>query len=85
MASSADSTITVPRTLSRQTLRVNVEHENVRRYYRRTVFLDCLLQQLNERFQRRTEDAIKGMCLMLTTMWSISNATTGTTFQMKMD
>ena len=64
MASSADSTVTVPRTSSRQALRVNVEHENVRRYYRRTVFLDCLLQQLNERFQRRTEDVIKGMCLI---------------------
>ena len=73
MASSADSSITVPRTLSRQTLRVNVEHENVRRYYRRTVFLDCLLQQLNERFQRRTEDAIKGMCLIPSNLCNVDD------------
>ena len=73
MASSADSTITVPRTLSRQTLRVNVEQENVRRYYRRTVFLDCLLQQLNERFQRRTEDVITGMCLIPSNLCNVDD------------
>ena len=61
------ATITVPRTLSRQTLRDNVEHENAEQYYRCTVFvpfLDCLVHQLNDRFQRKTKDAIKGMYLI---------------------
>ena len=64
MAALADTTITVPRTVSRQNLRDNVEHENAEQYYRRTVFipfLDCLVQQLNDRFQGKTKDAIKGM------------------------
>ena len=46
MTASVNATITVPRTVSRQTLRDNVEHENAEQYYRRTVFipfLDCLV------------------------------------------
>ena len=38
-----------------------------RKYYCRTVFipfLDCLLQQVNDRFQGRTKDTIKGMYLI---------------------
>ena len=65
MAASTDTTIAVPRTVSRKTLRDNVE--NAEQYYRRTVFipfLDCLVQQLNDRFQGRTKDAIKGMYLI---------------------
>ena len=67
MATSADTTITVPRKVSRKTLRGNVEHENAEQYYRRALFilfLDCLVQQLNNRFQGRTKDAIKGMYLI---------------------
>ena len=67
MAALADTTITVPRTVSRQNLRDNVEHENAEQYYRRTVFipfLDSLVQQLNDRFQGKTKDAIKGMYLI---------------------
>ena len=67
MAASADTTITIPRTVSRQTLRDNVEHENAEQYGHRTVFipfLDCLVQQPNDRFQGRTKDAIKGMYLI---------------------
>ena len=65
MAASADNTITVSRTrtVSRQTLRDNVEHENAEQYYRRTVFipfLDCLVQR-NDCFQGRTKDAINDM------------------------
>ena len=67
MTSLADTTITVPRTVSRQNLRDNVEHENAEQYYRRTVFipfLDCLVQQLNDRFQAKTKDTIKVMYLI---------------------
>ena len=95
MAASADTTITVPRVVSRQTLQGNVEQENAEQYYRRTVFiplLDCLVQQLSDRFQERTKDAIKDMYLRGSVIfeisrakWSISNATMAMTFQMKMD
>ena len=64
MAAIADKTITIPRTISRQKLRDNVERENAEQYYPLTVFipfLDCLVQQLNDRFQGKTKDAIKGM------------------------
>ena len=67
MAALADTTITVPRTVSRQNLQDKVELENAEQYYRRTVFisfLDCLVQQLNDRFQGKTKDAIKGMYLI---------------------
>ena len=60
MAASADTNVTVSRTVSPQTLLDNVEHENVEQYYRRTVFipfLDCFVQQLNDYLQGRTEDA----------------------------
>ena len=56
-----------------------------------TPFLDCLVQQLNDRFQGRTKDAIKVMSLILsslvilTTKWSISSATVATNIRMKMD
>ena len=64
LAASAEATIIVPRTVSRQTLRDNVEHKNAEQYYHRIVFipfLDCLVKQLNDRFERRTKDAIKSM------------------------
>ena len=67
MAASADTTITVPRALSRQTLQGNVERENAEQYYRCTVlilFIDRLVEQLNDRFQGRTKDAIKGIYLI---------------------
>ena len=63
MAALADTTITVPSTISRQNLRDNIEHENAEQYYRRTIFipfLDCLLQQLNDRFQGKTKTCNQG-------------------------
>ena len=63
----ADTTITIPRTVTRQNLQDNVEHDNAEQYYPRTVFipfLDCLVQQLNDRFQGKTKDAIKGIYLI---------------------
>ena len=76
MAASADTTITVPRTVSRQTLRDNVEHENAEQYYHRTVFipfLDRLVQQLKDRFQGKTKDAIKGMYLLPSNLSDIND------------
>ena len=67
MAASLDTTITVPRTVSPQTLWDNVKPENAKQCHRRTVFipfLDCPVQQLNDRFQGRTKDAIKGIYLI---------------------
>ena len=54
----------------------NVEHENAEQYYRRTVFipfLDCFAQQLNDRFQGRTKDAIKGMYLIPSNFSNVDN------------
>ena len=64
MAASADTTIIVPRTVSLQTLQDNVAHENAEQYYPPTVFiefLDCFVEQLNDRFHRRTKDKIYGI------------------------
>ena len=67
MAASADTTMTVLRTVYWQTLWDNVEHENAEQYYRHTIFiplLDRLVQQLNDCFHGRTKDTIKGMHLI---------------------
>ena len=67
MAVLAGTTITIPRTVTPQNLRDNVEHDNAEQYYPRTLFipfLDCLVQQLNDRFQGKTKDAIKGIYLI---------------------
>ena len=72
----AETTITVPRTVSRQTLRDNVEHENAEKHYRRTIFfpfLDCLLQQLKDRFQGRTKVTIKGTYLVPSNLSDVGN------------
>ena len=64
MAALADTTITISRTVSRQNLQENVKYENAEQYYRRTVFipfLDFFVQQLNDRFQGKTNDTINGM------------------------
>ena len=48
-------------------MKENVEHENAEQYYCHTVFilfLDCLVQQLNDRFQGKIKDAFKGMYLV---------------------
>ena len=54
----------------------NVEHENAEQYYRYTIFisfLDCLVPQLNDRFQGRTKDAIKGMYLILSNLRNVDD------------
>ena len=54
----------------------NVEHENAEQYYRRIVLipsLDCLVQQLNDRFQGRIKDAIKGMYLILSNLSDVDD------------
>ena len=45
----------------------NVEHTSIEERYRSSIFLpflDSVLQQLNNRFQSKTKDAIKGMHLI---------------------
>ena len=67
MAASADTTIPVPSTVSRLTLRDNVKHSNAEQYYCRTVFipfLDFLVQQLNDPMQGRSKDAVKSIYLI---------------------
>ena len=57
----------VPRTATRQTLRDDVEYTSIEEYYRCSIFLlflNSLLQQLNDRFQGKTNHAIKGMYLV---------------------
>ena len=54
----------------------NVEHETAEQYYRRIVLipsLDCLVQQLNDRFQGRIKDAIKGMYLILSNLSDVDD------------
>ena len=67
MANLSNVILDVPRTVSRQTLRANVEHDTPEEYYRRSIFvpfIDSLLQQLNDRFQGKAKDGIKGMFLV---------------------
>ena len=57
----------LPRTLSRQTLQENIGHISTEEYYSRSIFLPLLytlLQQLNDYFQGKTMDAIKGIYLI---------------------
>ena len=79
MTALADTTITVPRTVSRQNFRDNVEHENAEQYYCRTVVFKEKLKM-----QSRACTSSQVVLVMLTTKWSISNATIAMTFQMKM-
>ena len=57
-------------------MRDNVEHENAEQYYRHTVlitFLDCLVQQLNNRFHGKTKDAVKTKYLIPSTLSDIDD------------
>ena len=61
------SNLTVPRIVQRQTLQANVENDTPEEYYRRLIFIsfvDCLLQQLHDRFQGKAENCIKGISLI---------------------
>ena len=63
MANLSNVAITVPRIVQRQTLRANFDHYTPEKYYRRSIFIpfvDCLLQQLHDRFQGKTK---KGICI----------------------
>ena len=67
MADLSNAPLTVTRIVQRQTLRANVEHDTPEEYYRRSIFIpfvDCLLQQLHDRFQRKTKNCIKGIFLI---------------------
>ena len=61
------SNLTVPRIVQRQTLQANVENDTPEEYYRRSIFIsfvDCLLQQLHDRFQGKAKNCIKGIFLI---------------------
>ena len=67
MANLSNVAITVPRIVQRQTLRANFDHYIPEKYYRRSIFIpfvDCLLQQLHDRFQGKTKNCIKGIFLI---------------------
>ena len=56
-----------PRVVGRQTVRSNIAAENLEEYFRRFIFvtfLDHLISQLEDRFSRRTQDAIKALYLL---------------------
>ena len=64
-------TVTMPRRCKAQTLRNNVEAEDVESYYRRAVFvpyLDGLISELNGRFSTLSCQAIRALCLIPTNL-----------------
>lgn len=67
MAAKVGVEINMPRTAGRQTLRSNVEASSIEEYWRRTIFvpfIDCLVSQLEERFQGRNTSAVKAVKLL---------------------
>ena len=67
MANFSDASIAVPRTVQRQTMRPNVEHNSPEEYFRESIFLpflDGLLQELHDRFQGKSKDCIKAIVLI---------------------
>ena len=67
MANLSNVALTVPRIVQRQSRRANVEHDTPEEYYGRSIlipFVDCLLQQLHDRFQGKTKDSIQGIFLI---------------------
>ena len=66
MADFSDVSIAVPRTVQRQTMRSNVEHNSPEEYFRKSNFLPFLgglLQELHDRFQGKSKDCIKAIVL----------------------
>ena len=67
MANFSDASIAVPRTVQRQTMCSNVEHNSPEEYFRRSIFLpflDGLLQELHDRFQGKSKDWMKAIVLV---------------------
>lgn len=67
MAEDAEQPLSKPRVVGRQTLRSNVEAQNLEEYFRRSIFLpflDHLISQLEDRFSGRSQDAIKALYLL---------------------
>ena len=76
MAQDADKPLSKPRVVGRQTLRSNVEAQNVEEYFRRSIFLpflDNLISQLEDRFTGRSQDAIKALYLLPKNLGKIDN------------
>ena len=58
MANFSDVSITAPRTVQRQTMHSNVQHNSPEEYFRKSIFLpllDGLLQELRDRLQGKSK------------------------------
>ena len=67
MTNFSDALIAVPRTVQRQTMRSNVEHNSPEEYFRESIFLpflDGLLLELHDHFQGKSKDCIKAIVLV---------------------
>lgn len=67
MAEDAKEPLSKHRVVGRQTLRSNVETQNLEDYFRISIFLpflDHLISQLEDRFSGRSQDAIKALYLL---------------------
>ena len=67
MAEDAEEPVSKPRVVGRQTLRSNVEAQNLKEYFQRSTFLpflDHLICQLEDRYSGRSQDAIKTLYLL---------------------
>ena len=67
MAAEMGKEIKVSRVVGRQLLRSNVESNSAEEYWRKVVFLhflDCLINQLEERFKNRSNQVIKAHFLI---------------------
>nr|XP_054760699.1 52 kDa repressor of the inhibitor of the protein kinase-like [Lytechinus pictus] len=67
MSDVAGVPLSKPRVVGRQSLRSNVDAENVEEYYRRSIFLpfiDHLISQLKDRFVGRSTDAMKALFML---------------------
>ena len=67
MADFSNVSIAVPRIVQRQTIHSNIEHNSPEEYFRKSIFfpfLGGLLQELHDRFQRKSKDYIKAIVLV---------------------
>ena len=58
MANFSDVSVTVPRTVQRQTMHSNVQHNSPEEYFRKSIFLpllDGLLEELHDRLQGKSK------------------------------
>jgi len=77
MAKKANVKVSIPRTFGRQTLRNNIKARTPVAYFRRAIFhpfLDNLLEQINTRFNGRSEAALLGVLLIPANLQQLSES-----------